>query len=75
MRHITHMCLDVKGFLSIERKKSEYEIFEDGNGKSFTKEQTKKYLLDELSKGHLFLPIGECDNFDYSKGCQGHEKS
>ena len=29
-------------------------------------------LAVELAKGHAFLPIGNCDNFDAEKGCQGH---
>lgn len=32
-------------------------------------------LCDELAKGRRVLPLGECDNFDYQTGCQGHPDS
>jgi hypothetical protein len=30
-------------------------------------------LCDELVKGRRVLPCGECDNFDFQKGCLGHQ--
>lgn len=32
-------------------------------------------LISELKQGHAVIPIGQCDNFDYSGGgCRGHEE-
>lgn len=43
------------------------------DGTKFTPEELKAAFLEELSKGHEVIPIGECDNFDYKHGCLGHE--
>jgi hypothetical protein len=37
-----------------------------------TPAQVRNAMYDELAKGHEVLPLGECDNFDFIKGCQGH---
>lgn len=31
------------------------------------------WLCDQLKLGHEVYPYGECDNWDWVKGCQGHE--
>ena len=61
-----HMCLSVRGALKWPLKDLA-DLFE---GKSAGEAQD--FLMDELSKGHEVFPIGDCDNFDYKKGCQGH---
>jgi hypothetical protein len=66
-----HMCIDVKGMLTKPLSKFK-NIIHDDDGNLLDPHQARNYFLDELSKGHLFLPFGECDNFDYSKGCMGH---
>lgn len=43
------------------------------DGTSPTGEELKDYFLDKLSEGWRVLPMGDCDNFDKQKGCQGHE--
>lgn len=67
----THMCIDVKGILCRPLKELK-NFVQDDNGKLLDAHQARDYFLDELARGHLFLPFGECDNFDYSKGCKGH---
>lgn len=29
--------------------------------------------MDKLAAGHEVIPVGDCDNFDFKEGCQGHE--
>ncbi|HMM31602.1 MAG TPA: hypothetical protein PKB13_07480 [Clostridia bacterium] len=37
-----------------------------------TAAQVRSALMDELDAGHECIPIGDCDNFDYKTGCNGH---
>jgi hypothetical protein len=38
------------------------------------KEQIQSFFMDKLAKGQEVIPVGNCDNFDYSGGaCMGHE--
>lgn len=34
--------------------------------------ELKRAFLDELAKGHEVVPIGDCPDFDFKKGCPGH---
>jgi hypothetical protein len=46
----------------------------DDDGKTLTPQEVKSYFLECLSEGKKVIPVGEkCDNFDYMKGCLGHE--
>lgn len=42
------------------------------DGSTYTPDELKAVFLKELALGHECVPIGECDNFDWKKGCQGH---
>jgi hypothetical protein len=44
-----------------------------GDGSRFTPDELKAAFIEELSKGHEVIPTCQCDNFDYKKGCLGHE--
>jgi hypothetical protein len=68
-----HMSLSVKGALMNFSKKDLSRMFKHEDGRRYTADEAKKTLLDELSQGHEFIPIGKCDNFDYKKGCMGHK--
>jgi hypothetical protein len=35
-------------------------------------DEVKDFLLDQLSQGHEKIPYGDCNNFDWKKGCLGH---
>lgn len=35
--------------------------------------QVREYLQGQLALGRRVLPCCDCDNFDYQKGCLGHE--
>lgn len=72
-----YMCVSVRGMLN--KSKAELRRLAPSitvNGKTLqTADEVREAFLDELSQGHEVLPCGECDNFDYKKGCLGHEHS
>lgn len=35
-------------------------------------DELDRYLREQLALGRKVLPMGNCDNFDYQKGCRGH---
>jgi hypothetical protein len=68
-----HLCLDVRGALNNWTKKNYngYMVRADGSVMSYA--DARKALVDSWNLGRKVIPIGECDNFDYEHGCQGHE--
>jgi hypothetical protein len=75
-KHYTlHMCQSITGPLMNWKKrdwqKATKYIFKN-DGSRFTADALKQSFLEELALGHEVVPIGECDNFDWKKGCQGH---
>lgn len=51
-------------------------VFRGDDGNPLTYEQVREALYNELTKGHEYIPLGQCDNFDYvNGGCKGHEQS
>lgn len=72
-----HMHIDVRNMLRKSKRdfwRDWKNVFTDDNGKPLTYDQARDALMDELAKGHNFIPFGNCDNFDYVKGrCKGHE--
>lgn len=73
-----HMCQSVEGPLR-NWKKSDWKrgakyIFK-GDGSSYTADELKDAFFEELAKGHRVIPIGECDNFSWTDGCQGHSSA
>ena len=67
-----HMALDVKGALTNWKMNDFRGMFKTDDGRTMSPREAKQALLDALSDGHLFIPIGDCDNFDPKKGCLGH---
>ena len=72
---ITHCCQSVEGPL-MNWKKADWKRaclwFQKDDGSKFTPDELKQAFLDELAQGHKVIKIGDCDNFDYTKGCLGH---
>lgn len=66
-----HMCLYVRGALKWPKSKRQ-KMFKKDNGQTMTADEATEALLDELSKGHEVIPMGDCDNFDFKTGCRGH---
>lgn len=69
-----HMCLDIAGILKNKLgKKSLKGIFTDENNRPCSHAEAIEYLTSCLQKGWRVIPMGDCDNFDYQEGCQGHD--
>ena len=78
MNQCFHMKVNVEHLLCLSSgafRRDWENVFEDDNGKTLTCKEARDALREEFSKGHVVIPIGTCDNFDYSgKGCLGHEE-
>ena len=35
--------------------------------------ESNSFLYSQLDMGRRVLPMGDCDNFDYQRGCMGHD--
>lgn len=71
-----HMGLSVRGALFWDKstfKKALKWIFKGDGSKFGSIDELRDFFLDQLSQGHENLPMGDCDNWDWKKGCQGHE--
>lgn len=68
-----HMALDVRGFLMRAKRREYKNMLKHESGRPMTEDEAKMALLDELAKGHEFIPYGKCDNFDFKSGCLGHD--
>ena len=68
-----HLCLPVRAALRWNKNQLDGILTTD-DGRPMTIDEVFNTLCDELSKGHEVLPIGDCDNFDWKKGCMGHEE-
>lgn len=72
MSKIIHLSLDIKGSLRNPKILKGCIIY---NGKTLnTEKEIKEFLQYQLSLGRKFLPMGDCDNFDYQTGCMGHKE-
>lgn len=75
MSRRVHMSLSVRGVLTNWTPKMLKNLLRHDDGRTMTAAEAKAALLDELAKGHEMLPYGNCDNFDFKTGCQGHENA
>jgi len=66
-----HLSLDITGGIK-NAKMLAGNISVDGKTLK-TVAQVREYLQGQLALGRRVLPCGDCDNFDYQKGCLGHE--
>lgn len=70
-----HICQSIRGPLmnwKLRDWKSATKWITRKDGTRFTSSELKQVFLDHLAAGHEVIPIGECDNFDFKKGCLGH---
>lgn len=70
-RRIIHCCLDIQGGINNARTLKGV-ITVDGHTLNTVKE-IRGFLREQQNMGRRVLPMGDCDNFDYQKGCLGHE--
>ena len=71
----THLCQSITGPLMAWTKKdwkAATRWIKRKDGTAYTADELKGEFIKELAQGHEVIPIGECDNFDYKKGCMGH---
>lgn len=66
-----HMQLSIIGALKNWSESDFNSLAKDNN---MTGKEMKEHFIDLLSEGTLFIPYGECNNFDPKKGCLGHEE-
>ena len=74
-RRIVHMCINVRGALKNFRKREwKRSCTDPDTGRFLTPDEVRDVFLDELSRGHEVIPIGNaCEGFDYlGGGCPGH---
>ena len=70
MKIIHHVSLDISGALKNPKCLINAITYD---GQILTKEkQIIEFLEYQQYLGHKLLPLGECEGFDYIKGCPGH---
>jgi hypothetical protein len=73
MSGMTHMCLDIEGWLTNHPKDRDYVgMFKHDDGRSMSPQEARAELFRQLRLGRRVIPMSICDNFDYQNGCQGH---
>lgn len=71
MKRIIHLSLDIDGGIQNARLLKGC-ITVDGRVLNTVKE-IRAFLYEQKAMGRKVLPMGDCDNFDYQKGCIGHQ--
>ena len=69
---VVHMRLDLKGALMNWHDSDWRNCVKDDDGRTLEPQDVKRQFIEEISRGHLFLPLGDCDNFSFTEGCLGH---
>lgn len=68
-----HMRLDIRGALMNWENRMFEGMFKTDDGKEMHWREAKYQLMEELQKGHNYIPYGDCPGFDpVEKGCPGH---
>ena len=65
-----HLSLSIEGGIKWAKKLCGC-IEVDGRTLNTVKE-VREYLQGQLALGRKYLPMSDCDNFDYRQGCLGH---
>lgn len=69
----THLRIDIAGCLRNNTPKQLKWMFTNSEtGRDLTGKEAHNFLINELSKGHKYLPAGDCPDFDPMLGCPGH---
>jgi hypothetical protein len=72
-----HMQLNVEHMATMSEKTFNREwkgaMKHEKTGAPFTYSEVTAFFLAKWREGFDVFPIGECDNFDPKKGCQGHD--
>jgi len=67
-----HMCMNIAGWLR-NHPKGQKGLFNREDGSFLTAKESRTWMLYQQSLGRKYIPLGECDNFDYQTGCKGHK--
>ena len=67
-----HICQDLQGALDHWKDSHWSRVVRDSAGNFMTPARVKKAFQQFLAEGKRVIPFGECDNFDFQKGCLGH---
>lgn len=70
MSRIVHMCLSVRGALNWPKRRLRW-MFKDEKGRYASGDEAREILLEHLSQGHEVIPMCQCPDFDFKKGCPG----
>lgn len=68
---IVHMCLDTRGAIQWPKSRLKALVRDMETGRYVSADKARAYLLDELARGHEVLPMCDCPDFDFKKGCPG----
>ena len=71
MKRIIHLSLDIDGGIQNARLLKGC-ITVDGRVLNTVKE-IRAFLYEQKAMGRKVLTMGDCENFDYQKGCIGHQ--
>jgi hypothetical protein len=74
MSKMYHLCLDIRGALLNWNDREMRGVLQHDDGRPMNAREAKNALMDEIAKGRKVIPCSPCDNFDYQRGCQGHEE-
>lgn len=72
MKQRVHMSMNIEGALRNYGRKSMKGLITDDDGTEWSDLKVRNYLQECLNKGWRLLPCGDCEGFDYQKGCPGH---
>lgn len=70
---IYHCCLSIDG--AIKNAKDLKGCITLDNGRTLdTVKEIRDFMYQQKAMGREVLPVCDCDNFDYIKGCLGHKQ-
>lgn len=67
-----HLSINITRFLEKGKNESLSGLLSKPDGSPASDQEVREYLSDCLLKGWTLFPVGDCNNFDPQKGCQGH---
>lgn len=71
-----HLCISVTGVLRNWSDSLYTNCVTDETGRTLEPWEVKAMFVQAAAEGKRVLPMDpSCDNFDYAKGCQGHEQA
>ena len=74
MSRTTHMCIDLRGALMNWEDRMWRKCVTADDGHTMSPQEVKLQFLEHIAEGKKVIPMDpSCDNFDFQKGCLGHE--